>query len=180
MWRAYLKTYEAGHAPSHVSALALCCVADELAAQWVHGVGADEARESAQVWAVKLMAEKMERSGQESEVQREYEFLCDLISVHRQNFRIGEAGHVIGHQQWGLIKGDRCWISPTVFKEQMLKEGHRPRSAMRRLHEAKLLITDPPEGGKQRFVRRIHEGRYVELVLPWTLEGMQSHVPGGQ
>lgn len=152
----YLEENHEDHLGSHLSAVAIVCLADYYASQWIFGVSEEQAYNEALEMAEKIIIDSKTKDEVEY-AARVMEWLSSWIAQHKINFTNN------AQERYGEIKMDagEVYILPSVLEPALMKAGFSPRRVYQDFLEKGYINADK---GDKRYKKTVRiDGNLVKV-----------------
>lgn len=154
----YLEEIAPNNMGSHLTAIALCCLADYYASQWIFGVDDDTAYDQS-VALAKTVLGMLETSADADYTERAWEFVQGWIASNEDRFKDKGTTPLYGMVDMGIY-----YVIPQYLQEALQKEKLSPRRVLKELAERGLILTED-DNGKQRYkVQKKWKGKKLRFI----------------
>jgi hypothetical protein len=135
---------------SHIAALAVVCMADYYASQWIFGVSEEDALDQAISLAESIMGQ-LETATESDDGARAYEYFMSWYNVNSWAFEDNTP-----RERYGMVRNGCIYIFPNIFEKAMREEGYSSAKILRDWADKDWIETEiKPSDGKRRLkVRR--------------------------
>ncbi|HEX6956281.1 MAG TPA: DUF927 domain-containing protein [Agromyces sp.] len=166
-WNAMSTEMEAtasGNVSSHVASIAVCALADYLAAMWLWQVPQEDAWRDAVAMGHRVLA-GLEKAADTDYAERAKEYLEGWLQMHGGKF-VEDAPIVFGRFEFDGLRPEQstCWIIPAAFNECMQQGGFNPRRVLTDFAERGWIHVEDAAGGRRLTVRTRVTGRQARMV----------------
>jgi len=133
---------------SHIAAMAVVCIADYYASQWVFGLAEDEAYSQAIAMAQTILG-MLETAAEADDAIRAYDYLMSWYAVNSWAFEQGSP-----KERYGMVDGSYLYVHPTAFEKAMKEGGFNSKRILKDWAEKRWIKTEKRTGKTRYKVRR--------------------------
>lgn len=143
---------------SHLTAVALCCLADYLASQWIFGMEEDKAFEESIALAEQILA-MLETAVDADLAARAWDFVIGWIASYSEKFT-----DKCNPPRYGFEHSDCIYVVPSILEKALKEEGFAPRRVLKEFAERGWIETEDYNSKKRYKVRKYWDGNRVYMI----------------
>nr|WP_273483682.1 DUF927 domain-containing protein [Desulforamulus ruminis] len=156
----YLEKVAPTHMGSHITGIALCCLADYYASQWIFGVDEDAAFNDAFNLSGTVLG-MLETAVAADYVERAWDFIIGWLVSYKEKFKSNAQPPRYGFSE---PVESVVYVVPTYLEKALKDEGFSPRRVLKELAARERILTEV-RGGETRYkVRRAWDGDKVPFI----------------